>query len=410
MVSILAHTSRMRVAWLALAALFVLAPTVSARAQLTRRGESIVVSDVGPTKRLPALAFDPVNGRWLVVWSLHPVAGRFLDRDGTPLGDPFVVPSRSPEGSIAPRVVHAPGIDAFLVTWLAEESGSSRVSARLVRANADGTPSFVSGDVSVSETARAKHPESSPSAAWSEASRTFVVTWADTEGDLDVRARRLDAAAVPLGDEVLVSSGEAFDAFPVVSVSPVGDTFLIAWTYEPVTGGGSIATRRMTASDGALGEEHVLYASTFENYPDLAYDARRDRFFVVSWHIGPGEHDVWGRFADTSGAPIGEVIPVAASAGFEGGDGIGVAYNREADAYTVVYQTDDLDVWGSAMTGDGMPGASFEITTGARMGSYAPRVAAEDGAPRFLVVASLDFDRIVAQGLDAPAVALPDAG
>jgi hypothetical protein len=184
----------------------------------------------------------------------------------------------------------------------------------------------------------------------------------------------------------------------------------VAWTYEPVTGGGAIATRTVGAADGALGTETVLYASAYENYPDIAYDPRRDRFLVVSWHIEPGRHDVYGRFAGADGAPLGDVIPIAASAEFEGGDGIGLAYSREADAYVSVFQATTTEIWASHVSGDGVPSAPIEATRGARMGTYAPRIAAELGAPRWLLVTSADFDRIVVQGVEAPAVPVPDAG
>jgi hypothetical protein len=384
----------------------------TAAAQLARHGDTIVASDVAGVKRLPAVAFDGVHGRWLVVWSLFPVGARILARDGTPLGSPFVVPTRNPGGSISPRVAYAPAIDAFLVTWLEEEGSTSRVSARLVRTAADGTPTL-GPEIVVSETSRPKHPESSPSVAWSERSRTFLVTWSDVEGDLDVRARRLDENAAPVGDEFQLSSGGAFDAFPVVALSVPSDRFLVAWTYEPVGAPagmrGSIAGRSVGAADGSLGAETVLYASDYENYPDIAYDPGRDRFLVVSWHIGPG-HDVHGRLVAPDATPIGEVIPIAASADFEGGDGIGVAYSREADAYVSVFQSTTTEIWAMPVSGEGVPGTVIEATRGARMGTYAPRIAAEDGAPRWLLVASFDFDRIGAQVLEAPAVAQPDAG
>jgi MYXO-CTERM domain-containing protein len=50
------------------------------------------------------------------------------------------------------------------------------------------------------------------------------------------------------------------------------------------------------------------------------------------------------------------------------------------------------------------------VTTTARMGSYAPRIAGDDALPRWLVVTSHDFDRIATQVVEAPPVALPDAG
>jgi hypothetical protein len=320
-----------------------------------------------------------------------------------------VVPETNAASSVCPRVAYAPSADAFVVTWIEEEAGTSRVEARLLRIAADGSPSFLGGDVILSNGARAKHPESCPSVAWSEASETFLVAWSDVEGDLDVRARRLDASGAPVGDEVQISAGGAFDAFPVVAHGMASDTFVVAWTHEPVEGGGTIATRAVSAADGALGSEAILYASEYENYPDIAYDPTRDRFLVVSWHIGPGP-DLYGRFADATGAAVGEVIPIAATDAFEGGDGLGVAYSREADGYVAVFQSDSTEIWAAFVNGDGTPEPSLEATRGARMGSYSPKVAAVPGSPRFLVATSADYDRIVTQVLEVPAASRPDAG
>lgn len=398
----------MRAVVAAVLAVGVLASPVAA--QLARRGDTVVVSDVAGTKRLPALAFDPVHGRWLVVWSLFPVAGRILSRDGTPLGAPFSIAETNAELSLAPRVTYAPAIDAFLVTWI-EDAGGSRIEARLLRADDTGVPTFLSGDVVVADAARPKHPESSPSVGWSEASRTFVVTWADVvgEGDIDVWARRLDASATPLGEELLVSGGAGFDAFPVLALSIARDAFLVAWSYEGPAGGGAIAGRTVGAADGALGEERVLYSSAFENYPDITYDDRRDRFLVASYHIDPGP-DVVGRLIDGDGTPLGDVIPIAAGPDFEGGDGIGVAYNRAADSFVAVYQSTTMEIWASPVSGEGVPGTRIEATSGARMGSYAPRIAADPSAPLLRLTTSYDFDRIAVQALELPAVIEPDAG
>jgi hypothetical protein len=191
---------------------------------------------------------------------------------------------------------------------------------------------------------------------------------------------------------------------------PAG-AWVVAWAYEPTTGGGSIATRTVGAASGALGEERVLYASDFENYPDIAYDSRRDRFLVISWHIAPGGvNDVWGRFADPTGAPVGEVIVVAGTPDFEGGDGVGVGYSAGADAYVAVFQSTTTEIWAVPVSGEGVPGTKIEATSTARMGSYAPRIAGDDAAPRWLAVSSHDFDRVVSQVLEGPAVEFPDAG
>ena len=380
-----------------------------AEAQLARRGETQIVSDVAGVKRLPGLAYDPVHERFLVVWSLFPVGAAVVDADGAAVGSPFVVPETGAEASVCPRVAYAASADAFLVTWVEEEGGTSRIEARLVRPTDEGSPSFLGGDVIVSDGARPKHPESCPSVAWSEASETFLVVWSDVEGDLDVRARRLDASGAPIGDEMQVSTGGAFDAFPAVALGTASDTFVIAWAHEPVEGGSTISTRTVSAGGGALGSETILYASEYEHYPDIAYDPTRDRFLVVSWHIGPGP-DLYGRFADPAGAPVGEVIPIAATEAFEGGDGVGVAYSREADGYVAVFQSDSTEIWAAFVDGEGSSEPSLEATRGARMGSYSPKVAAVAGAPRFIVATSADYDRIVTQVLEVPAAARPDAG
>jgi hypothetical protein len=174
----------------------------------------------------------------------------------------------------------------------------------------------------------------------------------------------------------------------------------------------AISAARVAVGGAVIGSSELYALDGLNNYPEVAADPDRDRYLAVSW-VNGGNPDVGGRLVSGDGTPLGDPLAVAASAGFEGGDGIGVAFDRGAATYLAVFQGPESagqvqQVWGAPVAADGSVGGSFQITTStAENGVYQPRAAA-DGAGRFLVVTVADYARIDAQWVTFPIA--PDGG
>jgi MYXO-CTERM domain-containing protein len=174
----------------------------------------------------------------------------------------------------------------------------------------------------------------------------------------------------------------------------------------------AISGVRVAMGGGVLASSEIYPLAGFNNYPEVAADPAGDRYLAVSW-INTGNPDVGGHLVAGDGTPLGADLAVAASSGFEGGDGIGLAFDAASATYLAVYQGPETpgqvqQVWGSPVSADGVPGAAFQVTTAsAQNGVYQPRVAS-DGLGRLLAVTVVDYQRIDGQFVrfDVPA----DAG
>lgn len=142
----------------------------------------------------------------------------------------------------------------------------------------------------------------------------FVVAWRVFDGydsGPAVIARRFDANAAPLGDELRVSSLTDFNTFetnPTVAKTDAGG-FVVAWassSIEPVPGGDrlDIAARVFDASDAPVAPEFTV--NTTNSYTECGPRIAKlaDASFVVSWHHhygGTGNYEAFAQLLDADG-------------------------------------------------------------------------------------------------------------
>src|SRR5882672_639350 len=103
---------------LAVCSLITLIGTASADAAAVRAGATL--SAIAALTRGSAVAYDSVNHVYLVVSTYGTLRGRFVDRNGTPLGAPFLIQSTA-NYTHFPTVAFSPdangGGGGFLVVW-----------------------------------------------------------------------------------------------------------------------------------------------------------------------------------------------------------------------------------------------------------------------------------------------------
>ena len=136
----------------------------------------------------------------------------------------------------------------------------------------------------------------------------FMVVW---QAAADTRARLLDASGVPLGSELVVSSGQ--DYYPAVAGDALGN-FLVAWVDDDGDGYGVFA-RRYDPLGSPVGAPFAVnaYTTDQQHRPSIAADGAGR--FVVTWQSGPSSSNdpsqdgsgfgIFGRRFDSSGLPLG---------------------------------------------------------------------------------------------------------
>ena len=211
-------------------------------------GDGRLLSDfslaTGHNQTNPAVAYDPVNDRYLVVWAYDyygdgrdwDVYGAFIPWNGPEYGftDWPICNWKSNEGH--PAVAYGRSQEEFLVVWKSEAAGvPGYISARRVFA----TGGFPPGDgFTISSGTQIRD---FPDVAYNLHRNEYLVTW-DLElsaSNLDIWGIRLRGDGVPLtgGDptvmgEFVIAGWPSFEAAPAVAACDKADQYLVAWQSD----------------------------------------------------------------------------------------------------------------------------------------------------------------------------------
>ncbi|MEM9592705.1 MAG: DUF11 domain-containing protein [Acidobacteriota bacterium] len=250
----------------------------------------------------PAIHAAPAEDRYTVVWQRTPEAGRgaddgifarVYDRRGMPVG----IELKLDQVAASPRIpdVSQPAAGEFVAVWQAEDSDGDGVFGR--RFDAAGMP--VGIEIQLSSTA--DRSQSLPAVAGT--GDGFVVVWADEVGlgSFERALRRFDAAGMPVGIEQRFGAQD-IEAKPP-AVASAGDETLVAW--EGATDG--IAAQRFDALGMPVGIELQLSPGRTAARPATA--PHPDGGFLVVWENGDGldgeGKGIFGQRIDPLGMPVG---------------------------------------------------------------------------------------------------------
>jgi hypothetical protein len=265
-------------------------------------------------QRRPSVGADAA-GNFVVVWDSvgqdgdgEGVFARFHDAAGAPLGSAeFRVNSWTTGDQRTARVAATAG-GQFIVVWESwgQDGPAGAIFAR--RYDASGTPLGPEFQVSATNT----QAQGIPTVA-TDAAGNFVVAWEGVQGDgssYGVRARRYDAAGLPLGGEFAVNSFTSSLQWRSALASDAGGNFVVAWQsliQDPGPSSG-IYAQRYDALGAAVGGEFRVNAHTtdYQSWPALASDGDGNLVAVWSSRLQDGSGDgVFGRRYDAAGAPVG---------------------------------------------------------------------------------------------------------
>jgi len=176
----------------------------------------------------------------------------------------------------------------------------------------------------------------------------FVVAWQDLGASGGIRARRFDAAATPVGEEIVVSSADDVNAVdPAIAMRPTGE-FVVVWSSLNADDGDGdnlgVFGQRFDASAAPAGTEFRVntYTTGEQQRPAISVNSSGD--FVVVWESYLQDGDRRGVYAqryDASGAAQGAETPVnATTAGMQ--DEAAVTID-EAGRFVVAWKAEQGD-------------------------------------------------------------------
>ncbi len=288
------------------------------------------IGNVSFEARNPAVAYNPNDHEYLVVW-----AGQFQE--------PFLDCGFNPPTE---REIHRQRIDAA--------SGALIESAGIVSRSGPACNN--------------QHQAFRPAVAYNATHEQYLVVWhGDDDGpgmaddEFEIFGRRLDADGTPLGDDFRISTmggtGDAsFDALtPAVVWNALNKHYLVVWSGDDGTGDLEIYGQLIDADGGEIGADDFRISDMgFDGLPSFsatnpaaAWNATSNRYLVV-WEgsdlfPGAGELEIFGQRLATDGDEIGRND---FRISFQQGSGDpnfraklpDLAYNADAHEYLVVWQ------------------------------------------------------------------------
>lgn len=212
----------------------------------------------------PAIAMTPV-GNYVIVWESRNqdedgwgIFGQRYNSAGNPLGSEFQINNYTDDDQTNPTVAISPSGD-FVVAWQSEDQDGDGEEIYARRYKANGQPRGDEFRVNQSTDGDQVTP-----AIGMDAEGNFVVTWASDGEDakeVDVFARRFNAAGKAITDDFKVNSHTKQDqTTPAVAVEP-GGNFVFAWdSQEQDDDGNGIFGQRYgressLPSDGIQGDD-----------------------------------------------------------------------------------------------------------------------------------------------------------
>jgi hypothetical protein len=275
-----------------------------------------VNTTVDDDQYFPAVSADAA-GDFVVVWESYyqdgddfGVFGQRFASDGTPKGTEFQVNTYAYGYQGFPAIASAPD-GAFLVVWMSDEQDGSDFGVFGQRYDTNGDPAGAEFLVNT----YANDYQGGPSAA-ADGTGRFVVVWSsfNQDGDgLGIFGQTLNSTGGITGPEFQVNTYTQNDQFaPAVAADARGD-FVVAWqsNYQDVSYS-SVFAQRFSSSGARLGNEFRAHAESDDarSSPSLAADPNGS--FVIVWtaNNSVSGQDVFGRYFDSSGAPVGAEFQV----------------------------------------------------------------------------------------------------
>jgi hypothetical protein len=267
------------------------------------------------------VAYDPVNDRYLVVWSFDTFGGG-ADWD---LYGRFI-PWNGPSGSLSefpictwethqwnPKVAYGRAVEEYVVVWNNEyQSGvlPMYISARRVRA----TGGFPGGDSDLTIWDAAENRVNAD-VTYNLARNEYLVVY---DNGVDIFGLRLTGDLThDFGGRIDIAGWPDVEHRPAAAACEAADQYFVAW-QSYVGGTNYDAYGRFINGNGTVADVKHLYGTTVnETNPDVACGQGSQNYLVVweqQYSNLTGPYGVWGRLLHTNKTQ-GDVFGIVAGQG-----------------------------------------------------------------------------------------------
>lgn len=371
------------------------------------------ISDMGPNGDAdydafePAVAYNPTNNEYLVVWEGEDDEGSLVPNEfeiygqrlnaatGAEVGtNDFRISDMGPDGNPSynaelPDVVYNATNGEYLVVWRGDEDsigiGEDEIFGQRIIASTGaetGTNDFRISDMGTEGSSA--FDATDPAVAFNSTDGEYLVVWSGDDNvdtvtnEMEIFGQRLTAstgAEVGTNDFRISDMGPEGDIsyeaeFPDVAYNSTDNQYLVVWSGDDFTaplveGEHEIFGQRLSAAGEAVGDNDFQISAMGPNgdaaydaaFPNVHYNSLYNEYFVIwtadddSGALIDNEYEVYGRqvVADT-GAFAGSQVRLSdmgtdgvASRGVLSETPLGLAYSTTEKAYLLAWQADDDD-------------------------------------------------------------------
>jgi len=302
--------------------------------------------------KYPDVAYDPYNGKYLIVWSQYnssasrwEIYGRIIPWDILDTNTPFLIASWNDLNLQIPAVAFGynplTGIYKYMVVWQTSSVGTEALQGIGRRpVSVDGTPL---GSVSYIDPGP---NHDFPDITFNVATTEYLVVWeapGDSSGSgIDIFGRRLDLDGVNQGIAISINSSVNDDKRPAVTTN-TQHRYLVVWQYD-YWGAGTdwdIKGQFLDVNGNKVGGvQSIAETVVNETSPAVAASGGIEEYLTVWQKETASEKGIWGRllYTDLSMLPSFEIAPPA------GGDNENPAAGCHNSGYFVTYSRDIFDL------------------------------------------------------------------
>jgi hypothetical protein len=364
----------------------------------------------------PDIAYDNINHQYLVVFqkiSSGPIDifGQFIDSDGMEIGPAFKI-SRTSFQTEWPAVAFDTVNQRFLVVWQDSDAGSDDIYGQIV--NADG--SLNGNRISISNVAGSDQVV--PSIAFDNVNQRYLVAWSDGRNagafsDYGIFGQLIDSTGNKTGNNFSISEAPQFSQRQTaIAFDSVNRRFMIVWSKESTVAFNSGIFAILLDPNGSTFKTDFEISSMGiggpggpqKLYPSVAFDPDSKRFLVVWWDIRSTD-DIYGQAVKSNGTLVdhdGDTIPDSTNDNFNISKDTAntprnpdIVYEPVNKRFMVVWRTGNPggapdDIYGRGVGADGtLVSARIPIETG-NMSSLLPAIAYNSYCGNSLVVYELN--------------------
>lgn len=266
------------------------------------REEFLITPNPGSYQFYPAVSFDPVSRQFLAVWQDNrsgntDVYGQWIGAEGNLAGANFAVADEAPKVEAFPALAYDSVNRRFLVVWQGELGvGHYGIYGRLIEAS--GTFSGPAFPIQVTADSQRY-----PAVAFDPAGRRYLVVWQKGAlmGDQSVQGLLVESDGSTPALAFNIAIDPSYDETqPVAALDPVNQRFLVAY-LKGVTVSGILLK---TNGDAAVGE--FLIGALPLTRAGVGFDDRGENYLAV-WDTRNimGRYEIKGQRLTAAGVPEG---------------------------------------------------------------------------------------------------------